>query len=145
MAGLTGARLTGDLITGGEKSYPQKGSTTIWPGAMVAINGGYAAPATKATGLRIKGCYLRGAESDNSAGADGAIPVTVSLSSHPDGRRYFKYDNDPGAGALAATDAGSDVYALDDHTVSKTSTGASVAGEMIALDADGGIWVDHKS
>jgi hypothetical protein len=143
MAALSAARFTKDLVTYGEKSYPQKASTVIYPGAMVAINGGYAAPATLATGLKIKGNFQRDFASDNSSGGNGAKTVTISLSRGPTGPRYFKYDNDPGAGALAATDVGSTVYALDDHTVSKTSTGASAAGEMIALDADGGIWVDH--
>ncbi|MFT3773005.1 MAG: hypothetical protein QM820_47080 [Minicystis sp.] len=145
MAALTATRLTKDSYTNGEIAFPVKASTKIYAGAMVDITGagsGYAAPMTKATALKCKGVAKK--DVDNSSGANGAAFVIVQLSQTPNGTRPFKFDNDPGAGALAQADVGATVYALDDHTVSKTSTGATAVGEFVRLDADGGVWIEIK-
>ena len=143
MSALTAARFTKDSYTNGEIAFPVKAATKIWAGALVDISGintGYASPMTKATGLFCKG--VAKATADNTAGADGAINVTVQLSSTPNGKRLFKVTNDPGAGALAITDVGCIVYALDDHTVTKTSTAASAVGSFVRLDSDGDVWIE---
>ena len=145
MAALTALRLTKDSYTNGEIVYLVKASTKIYAGAMVditGVNSGYAAPMTKATGLKCKG--IAKLTVDNTAGANGDKKVIVQLSQTPNGTRLFKLTNDPGAGALAAADIGVTVYALDDNTVTKTSTAATAVGEFVRLDADGQVWIEIK-
>jgi hypothetical protein len=145
MAALTTVRLTKDSYTNGEIAFPVKASTKIFAGAMVDVSGintGYASPMTKATGLKCKG--IAKVTADNTSGANGDIKVIVQLSQTPNGTRLFKLTNDPGAGALAITDIGATVYALDDNTVTKTSTAATAVGEFVRLDADGGVWIEIK-
>jgi hypothetical protein len=142
MAGLTAPRFTGDKRTFGEKTFKQKGGTIIYPGACCALNGGYLAPTTAAAGLVIVGPYMRDTASDNSAGADGALTVTVSLSTGVEGTRLYAYDNDSGAGKLLQSDLGIKVYWLDDHTVTKTSSGNSQGGTFVDLDASGQCWIN---
>lgn len=145
MAALTTDRLTKDSYTGGELVYLVKAATKIYPGAMVDITGvntGYASPMTKATGLKCKGIAKKLV--DNTAGANGALKVIVQLSQTAQGTRLFKLTNDPGAGALTVADTGVTVYALDDQTVTKTSTAATAVGEFVRLDADGDVWIEIK-
>jgi hypothetical protein len=145
MAALTSQRLTKDSYTNGEIGFPVKASTRIFAGAMVDVTGvgsGFATPATLATSLKIKG--IARDTVDNLTGSNGAKSVVVQLSQTPNGTRLFKMDNDPGAGALVQADLGKTVFALDDHTVSKTSTGATAVGEFVRLDPDGGVWIEIK-
>ena len=145
MAAQTAARLTKDSYTNGEIAFPVKAATKIYAGSMVDVSGvntGYATPMTKATGLKCKGIAKKTV--DNTSGANGDLKVTVQLSQTPNGTRLFKLTNDPGAGALSITDIGATVYALDDHTVTKTSTAATAVGEFVRLDSDGDVWIEIK-
>ena len=145
MAALTTVRITKDSYTNGEIAFPVKASTKIFAGAMVDVSGintGYASPMTKAAGLKCKG--IAKVTADNTSGSNGAINVIVQLSQTPNGTRLFKMVNDPGAGALAITDIGVTVYALDDNAVTKTSTAATAVGEFVRLDADGSVWIEIK-
>lgn len=145
MAAQTTDRLTKDSYTTGEIAYLVKGSTKIYAGSMVDVTGvntGYATPMTKAVGLKCKGIAKKLV--DNTAGGNGDLKVIVQLSQTQNGTRLFKLTNDPGAGALAQTDVGVTVYALDDHTVTKTSTAATAVGEFVRLDADGDVWIEIK-
>lgn len=112
---------------------PVKAATKIYAGSLVAKeSGGYAAPASKATGLAVLG---RAEEQvDNSSGDDGAANVTVQ-------RGTFKWANAAAADAVAKTEIGEDAYALDDQTVTKTKAGASKAGKILGVEPDG-VWVE---
>ena len=110
--------------------FPQKASTTIYQGSLVALNAGYAAPGATATGLIVAG---RAKKTTVNAGADGS----TGLIEIEEG--IFKWDNSGGDPVVAA-DVGSLCYITDDHTVCHTSTGKSSAGKVIQLDSDG-VWV----
>ncbi|EED67953.1 hypothetical protein SR914_23385 [Comamonas testosteroni] len=53
-------------------------------------------------------------------------------------RAVFCFENSAGAAEIKRADIGSNAYAADDHTVSKT--GSCIAGEVIDID-DFGVWV----
>ncbi len=75
---------------------------------------------------------------DNSAGT-GTVQVNVLLD-HEVVCRW--YDNDTGANKVAASDLFSDVYILDDHTVTTSSSGNSKAGRCWAVDSVKGVAVE---
>jgi hypothetical protein len=109
-------------------SIPMKAATIIYKGAFVVFDAGYAAPARTATGLVAAG---RAEETvDNSAGSAGALRITVR-------RGAFVANNHTGGDAVVQASAGSNVYFLDDNTVTVTSTGRSVAGKFIAFNDAG--------
>jgi hypothetical protein len=119
--------------------YPVKGSTTIYPGAVVCLNAGYLAPATSATGLKVKGKCVNRAPVDNSAGSDGDLTALVEFTVP---RTAVLMTNDAASNNVEQSDVGTDVYAKDDFTVTTDSTGRSVAGEAFKIDADTSkIWV----
>ena len=132
MTALTAARNTleraGDVV-----GYPVKGSVKALQGGIAVLNAGYAAPGTTATGLIAVGRFEETA--DNTGGANGAISVQVK-------RGTFKYGNSSAGDLIAQADVGADCYIVDDQTVAKTngSSTRSVAGKIIAVDADG-VWV----
>jgi hypothetical protein len=55
------------------------------------------------------------------------------------------WDNGAGADAVASTDAGSDCYALDDHSVSILAAGKSRLGRAWAVDAIKGVLVEKRT
>lgn len=112
--------------------YKVAATTKIYAGSMVALNGGYAVPGSTATTLT----YLGRAEEyvDNSTGAAGDKTVLVARG------EQFKWGNsatDP----VVQADVGADCYIVDDETVSHTDTNQSVAGKVVAVEADG-VWVE---
>ncbi len=112
--------------------FPVAASTTIFCGALVALSGGYLVPAADTAGHNVVG--RAEAQADNSDGANGDINCEVAIGT-------FRWNNDPGAGALDQTDVGSTVYVLDDNTVSSTTgTNSIVAGVLEHVDSDGA-WV----
>lgn len=52
------------------------------------------------------------------------------------------FDNDPGAGAIAATDLGKMAFILDDKTATKTPTAHSPLGQILGYDATKGVAID---
>lgn len=116
-------------------SFPVKTGVTIYKGALVGIDTttGYLVPATAATTI----CIVGRAEEQIVAGASasGTYKCAVKTGVH-------KWANSTVA-ACAITHVGTMVYAEDDQTISQTSQAntLSQAGLMIALDADGGVWV----
>lgn len=132
MTALTAARNTleraGDVV-----GYPVKANVKALLGGIAVLNAGYAAPGTTATGLIAVGRFEETA--DNTGGANGAISVQVK-------RGTFKFGNSSAGDLIAQADVGADCYIVDDQTVAKTngSSTRSVAGKIIAVDADG-VWV----
>lgn len=132
MAALTTARNTperaGDIV-----GYPVKASVKPIQGGIAVLNGGYAAPGTAATGLVAIGRFEETV--DNSAGGNGDLSVRVK-------RGTFKFGNSSAGDLIAQANVGADCYIVDDQTVALTSATntRSVAGKIIAVDADG-VWV----
>ncbi len=113
---------------------PVAAATAIHGGAFVALNAsGLAVPGSVATTLLAAG---RAEESaDNSAGAAGAISVTVR-------RGVFLFKNH-GADPVVQADTLKDCYIVDDETVAKTNGGntRSKAGKVLEVEA-AGVWVE---
>lgn len=126
MAALTNVRDTSEL--GGKYiALPVKGATTIYQGAIVAVDAnGYAIPGKKAASLKAAG---RAEETVENKGGDGDAVIRVS-------RGTFVFENST-SGKIAAADVLSLCYMEDDQTVTKTGTGASVAGLVIRVDDEG--------
>ena len=126
MAALTNVRDTSEL--GGKYiALPVKGATTIYQGAIVAVDAnGYAIPGKKAASLKAAG---RAEETVENKGGDGDAVIRVS-------RGTFVFENST-SGKITAADVLGLGYMEDDQTVTKTGTGASVAGLVIRVDDEG--------
>lgn len=131
MAALTAARNTPER-TGNVVGYPVKAAVKAIQGGIAVLNAGYAAPGTTALNLIAIGRIEETV--DNTAGSNGAVSVQVK-------RGTFKFGNS-GGDLIAQADVGADCYIVDDQTVAKTNGSSirSVAGKIIAVDADG-VWV----
>ena len=126
MAALTNVRDTSEL--GGKYiALPVKGATTIYQGAIVAVDAnGYAIPGKKAADLKAAG---RAEETVENKGGDGDAVIRVS-------RGTFEWETST-SGKITAADVLGLCYMEDDQTVTKTGTGASVAGLVIRVDDEG--------
>ena len=126
MAALTAARDTTEISNGARHLIlPVKGSTTIYQGALVALDAsGYAVPGSKAATLTAAG---RAEETVANTGADGEVSIRVA-------RGVFVFDNATDAGKLTAAHVLKPCYIADDQTVTATADGASVAGLVIRVD-----------
>lgn len=126
MAALTNVRDTSEL--GGKYiALPVKGATTIYQGAIVAVDAnGYAIPGKKAADLKAAG---RAEETVENKGGGGDAVIRVS-------RGTFVFENST-SGEITAADVLGLCYMEDDQTVTKTGTGASVAGLVIRVDDEG--------
>ena len=133
MAALTAARDTSEISNGARHLIlPVKGSTTIYQGALVALDAsGYAVPGSKAATLTAAG---RAEETVANTGADGEVSIRVA-------RDVFVFDNATDAGKLTAAHVLKPCYIADDQTVTATADGASVAGLVIRVD-DSGVAVE---
>ena len=109
-------------------SLPMKGGTTIYQGALVALEDGFAVPAKKAAGLIAAS---RAEETASNLGADGAVSVQVS-------RGIFVYANSTAAAdRVSAAHLLQPCYIEDDQTVTAAAAGSSVAGLVICVDENG--------
>lgn len=126
MAALSNVRDTSEL--GGKYiALPVKGATTIYQGAIVAVDAnGYAIPGEKAASLKAAG---RAEETVENKGGDGDAVIRVS-------RGTFVFENST-SDKITAADVLGLCYMEDDQTVTKTGTGASVAGLVIRVDDEG--------
>ena len=121
MAKLTDVRDTPEIANGAKViAVPVKGGTTIYQGALVALDAsGYAIPGKKAESLTAVG---RAEETVTNTGADGV----------------FVFDNTAtSANKITAAHVLKPCYMEDDHTVTALATGASVAGTVIRVDDEG--------
>ena len=137
MAALTTKRGTKNEVLK-TVSLPLATGQTVFQGGMAcydtAATGAVKKGAVSTTLVRI-GNFAESA--DNSAG--NAPSVLVKLE-----REVFAdwYDNATGAGAVLATDIFGTAYIVDDHTVTRTSTGASAAGRIWDVDSVKGVLVE---
>lgn len=130
--------LTADRDTlarsGDAVSHPVAAATTIFAGALVALDAtGNAVPGSVATTLTAAG--RAELQVDNSAGAAGDLNVLVR-------RGPFQYSNSPGD-PIDRSHIGSNAFIEDDETISATDGGGtqSIAGKIIDLDASG-VWIE---
>lgn len=121
------ARNTEKKQSDAELSFKVKGSTLLEKGHAAVLSAGYAVPSSSTAGRVTVGRVKRTA--DNSAGADGAISVTVESGT-------FLWDN---AGDVAQAHVGALAYWSAANTVTATA-GGSVAGEIVEVSASG-VWV----
>ena len=128
MAKLTDVRDTPEIANGAKViAEPVKGGTTLYQGALVALDAsGYAIPGKKAEGLTAVG---RAEETVTNTGADGELVIRVA-------RGIFVFENST-SGKIAAAEVLGPCYIEDDQTVTKTATSASVAGLVIRVDDEG--------
>ena len=128
MAKLTDVRDTPEIANGAKViAVPVKGGTTIYQGALVALDAsGYAIPGKKAEGLTAVG---RAEETVTNTGADGELVIRVA-------RGVFIFENST-SGKITAAEVLGPCYIEDDQTVTKTATSTSVAGLVIRVDDEG--------
>lgn len=109
----------------------------VWKGAMACLDtaDGTIKQGQASTTLIHVGRFAESV--DNSAGG-GAVQVNVEFEQE---LAVQWWDNDSGGTPLAAADVGGDAYILDDHTVTKVSTGHSKAGRVWAIDINKGVAV----
>ena len=137
MAALTNARDTSEIAGGGKQLVlPVKGKTTIYQGALVALDAdGYAIPGKKAEGLKAAG---RAEATVQNTGGDGETFIRVT-------RGVFVFANTAtAANKVSAANVLAPCYIQDDQTVTALATGASVAGLVIRVD-DNGVAVEIGS
>lgn len=130
MGALTNVRDTVELLNGGRQlALPVKGKTTIYQGALVALDAdGYAIPGKKAEGLTAAG---RAEETVENTGGDGEQTVRVT-------RGVFVYANtSTAANQVTAAHVLRPCYIQDDQTVTALAAGASVAGLVVRVDGSG--------
>ena len=127
MGALTSARDTAEIMNGGRQLVlPVKGKTTIFQGALVALDAdGYAVPGKKAAGLTAAG---RAEETVENSGDDGKLTVRVT-------RGVFVYANTgTAANKVGISHLLKPCYIQDDQTVTALAAGASVAGLVVRVD-----------
>ena len=128
MGALSAARATTQLGGAGplpeEISYPVAANAICYAGGIAVLNAGYAAPGSATTGLVAVGIFQKTV--DNTGGADGAVTVPVRAG-------VFVLENATSTDACAQAQAGTDIYVLDDQTVTKTSSGHSKVGKMVNM------------
>ena len=128
MAALSAARATTQLGGAGplpeEVSYPVKADAICYAGGIAVIDTGYAKPGAAATGLVAVGIFQKTV--DNTGGADGAVTVPVRAG-------VFVLENATSTDACSQAEAGTDIYILNDQTVTKTDTGHSKVGKMVNM------------
>ncbi|MEG1845088.1 MAG: hypothetical protein RR296_12665 [Clostridia bacterium] len=130
MATLNKVRDTSEIANGAKfLSLPVKGATTIYQGALVALDAnGYAIPAKKAESITAAG---RAEETVENKGGDGELIIRVA-------RGVFVFGNTATtANKITAAHVLRLCYMEDDQTVTSLATGASVAGTIIRVDDEG--------
>ena len=130
MAALTKERDTTEIMQDAKFLYlPVKGGTTIYQGALVALDAnGYAIPGKKATGLTAAG---RAEETVENKGADGEAFIRVA-------RGVFVFNNTATtSNKIGTAHVLKPCYIEDDQTVTALATGASAAGLVVRVDEDG--------
>lgn len=121
------------------RDYPIAASTTLYVGAMVAIDAdGYAVNSADTANLRYVGlAQNNGLSYDNSAGADGDLMVRV------DADFDFKVAFD---GTATQANVGDLVYAVDNQTVDLVgvTTNDILVGRIVAIHNAGWVWINQQ-
>ena len=132
MTALAADRKVPSKWTGRSIALKVAASTTIYKGALVAVNtSGYAVPAAATVGFRVVGIAQR--KVDNASGSNGDKEVQVVT-----GVFYFANDSD----AIAQADVGRVCYVQDDQTVQDENGGSPVIAGIVDAFDSGGVWVN---
>lgn len=109
----------------------------IFAGALVARNAsGYLTNASDAANLKVRGVMKE--EVDNSGGSAGDLSGELETG-------VFKFANS-GTNALTIANLEGVCYVEDNDTVSSSGgTNSIKAGKVVAIDEDGGVWVDTNA
>ena len=101
-----------------------KAAATIYKGALVMNDGGYAIPATTTTGKQVLGYAT------TQAGSGAIVEIRSGV---------IQLHNSASSDQITAADIGNTAWVVDDQTVAKTNgSGArSPAGSIIGVDTDG--------
>ena len=130
MAALTSERDTVEIANGGRLlRLPVKGSTTIYQGSLVALDGdGYAVPGSPEEGLTAVG---RAEETVENKGEEGDVSISVL-------RGVFWFDNTSvTTDQVTAAHVLKPCYMEDDQTVTAASGLGNVAGLVGAVGQQG--------
>ena len=104
---------------------PVAADTKIFAGALVGINSsGNALPAGASGVARIVGVAI--AQADNTGGSAGDVKVRVE-------RGAFLFTPD-GSAPPRAQEVGATVYAVDDQTVTRSSSGTIAVGTFLGFE-----------
>lgn len=120
--------------SGRRLSFPVKGTTKIYAGALACLNAsGLLVPGAAATTLVAVGRACQ--QVDNSGGGDSDVSCEVEGG-------VFRWKNSTSTDAITKAEIGDDCYVVDDEQVAKTdgSSARSKAGKVVDVDADG-VWV----
>jgi hypothetical protein len=119
---------------GSKFNIPIAAATSLWAGILAAVNAaGNLVQAADAAGLKVVGRCEQ--DADNIGGAAGDLTADVL-------RGVFKLVNSA-THALTVADLFKPCYIEDEQTVSSSpGTNGIIAGVLVAIDADGGVWVD---
>lgn len=105
-------------------------TTKVPKGVLTQLASGYLTSMTLGTSLVVAGVSYE--EADNSAGGNGDIRCKVYRTG------IFEFN----MASAAITDIGSTVYAADNVTVTKTSTGATAVGKIVAVENTNMAFID---
>jgi hypothetical protein len=111
-------------------AYPVKAATRINGGSIVATDtSGRAVPASADASLRVRGRARVAADNTAVGAADGDVTVEIEAG-------CFFYTN---GDSITAADIGKMLYAIDDQTVAKSSSGGTrpKVGELIQMPDSG--------
>ena len=128
MTALT-ADFDSPAIDGKYRSLPVAAGVKIYKGALVVMQGGYAAPGSVAVGLLCVGRAT--AQVDNTGGGAGALNVRVQ-------RGTFGWNSGAAGDLIGEANIGAPAYIIDDNTVGLTNPGGntrSLAGTIFDIDA----------
>lgn len=113
---------------------PIKASTQVYKGGLACVDStGYFVPGAISTTLIAMGVFM---EDALGTGSSGAVRTNVETG-------IFKFLNSSSGDLIAQSEVGKSCYIVDDQTVAKTSNTntRSIAGTVIEIDPDGGVWV----
>lgn len=119
-------RMGGDRL-----ELPVAATTTLFAGALVVSDAGFAAPGRTAANLVALGRCERTVTA--LAAGDAMASIRPGI---------YRFANSAATDAITQAEAGSDCFIVDDQTLAKTDGGGtrSRAGIVIGVD-DAGVWV----
>jgi hypothetical protein len=123
-------------------ALPIPGSVAVWQGNMACIDtsAGLAKPGASGNANLIRVGLWE--ESVDNSGSTATSFALVSLDREVVCQWF---DNDTGSNAVTASNLFSEVYILDNHTVTTSSSGNSKAGRVWAVDSVKGVAVAATS
>jgi len=121
---------------GDRRGFPVGAGVKCNAGAIAVIDGGFVVPGTTDTGLTAVGVFEETV--DNTDGSNGDLYAEVIS------KGWFKFTDAADATAIDLDDIGSNAYITDDQTITITTTGRSVAGEIKDVDSDG-VWIEFPA